>query len=247
MRRLLRQRWPTILCRSCAYERGSSRWPSGRRECSRGIRRKGWMIPVFSQRSLSLITSGSRLDGDQRIGLAKGDGNKQQTRTYALHCSSPAMTKHAGFRGASAHWHRRHHRGPSERSANRIGFIAGSSASTVILFCGRVARLVIRSSSTRRFPSQAEDNDALGSVLPGNRAAGFAVPFAQTATLRGQVTDESGAVVPRAKVTLAGQFGRGEEHGDGQWRVLHIRRRDAGRLHGAGFGAANCRWRHRRR
>ena len=31
--------------------------------------------------------------------------------------------------------------------------------------------------------------------------------FAQTATLRGQVTDESGAVVPRAKVTLAGRSG----------------------------------------
>ena len=31
--------------------------------------------------------------------------------------------------------------------------------------------------------------------------------FAQTATLRGQVTDESGAVVPRAKVTLAGHSG----------------------------------------
>ena len=31
--------------------------------------------------------------------------------------------------------------------------------------------------------------------------------FGQTATLRGQVTDESGAVVPRAKVTLAGHTG----------------------------------------
>jgi Carboxypeptidase regulatory-like domain len=33
------------------------------------------------------------------------------------------------------------------------------------------------------------------------------VQFAQTATLRGQVTDESGAVIPRAKVTLNGQSG----------------------------------------
>jgi hypothetical protein len=31
--------------------------------------------------------------------------------------------------------------------------------------------------------------------------------FAQTATLRGQVTDESGAVIPRAKVTLNGHSG----------------------------------------
>src|SRR5437868_796493 len=41
----------------------------------------------------------SRLDGDQRIGLAQGEGNKQQTGAYALHCSSSAMTKHAGCRG----------------------------------------------------------------------------------------------------------------------------------------------------
>ena len=33
------------------------------------------------------------------------------------------------------------------------------------------------------------------------------VLFAQTATLRGQITDESGAVIPGAKVTLSGPSG----------------------------------------
>src|ERR1700687_4507339 len=41
----------------------------------------------------------------------------------------------------------------------------------------------------------------------------FVLPFslsAQTATLRGQVTDESGAVVPGAKIVLAGSAGVGK-------------------------------------
>ena len=45
--------------------------------------------------------------------------------------------------------------------------------------------------------------------------------FAQTATLRGQVADESGAVVPGATVTLSGSAGAGSGHDNGRERFSY--------------------------
>ena len=61
--------------------------------------------------------------------------------------------------------------------------------------------------------------------------------FAQTATLRGQVTDESGALVPKATVTLKGPNGIALRSDNRRKRRVLVPRTRAGRILSDGLGA----------